>query len=260
MNSGPERAKMDPAAQDEINSRIVPEIVRRMVQAADPLRIILFGSAARGDTGPDSDLDFLVVILDGTAHGSAWDACYGATRGFRIPVDIVVATVSTLAADCDDPFLVYMPALAEGRELYRATVIPDPVPVPRRPRHLDWLEKGQDFCHMASLDLPGLGRFEVQCLDALRGAELALKAVCRFRGTLFPRHSDLAALMALLGRGGMKIPLSVEGARALSRYAKLEWAPTLGRPIRKREWKKAVRMAEAVVRWAKAQIASGETV
>ncbi|HSH59558.1 MAG TPA: nucleotidyltransferase domain-containing protein [Acidimicrobiales bacterium] len=28
----------------------------------DPLQVILFGSVARGDDGPDSDLDLLVVL------------------------------------------------------------------------------------------------------------------------------------------------------------------------------------------------------
>lgn len=37
------------------------EIVRRIVEAVAPEKIILFGSAARGDTGPHSDVDLLVI-------------------------------------------------------------------------------------------------------------------------------------------------------------------------------------------------------
>ena len=37
------------------------EIVRRIVEVAQPERIVLFGSAARGTPGPDSDVDLLVV-------------------------------------------------------------------------------------------------------------------------------------------------------------------------------------------------------
>ncbi|MGH8907307.1 MAG: nucleotidyltransferase domain-containing protein [Egibacteraceae bacterium] len=40
----------------------VPVAVADLVAAADPLRIVLFGSVARGDDGPDSDLDLLVVL------------------------------------------------------------------------------------------------------------------------------------------------------------------------------------------------------
>lgn len=41
-------------------SKILAEIVRRIVAAAHPLRIMLFGSAARGETGSNSDFDLLV--------------------------------------------------------------------------------------------------------------------------------------------------------------------------------------------------------
>jgi|SRR5580700_5507787 predicted nucleotidyltransferase len=42
----------------------IAEITRRLVDACRPVRVYLFGSAARGDDGPDSDLDFLVVVPD----------------------------------------------------------------------------------------------------------------------------------------------------------------------------------------------------
>ena len=40
---------------------VLDEVVQRIVAVADPEKIILFGSAARGELGPDSDLDLLVV-------------------------------------------------------------------------------------------------------------------------------------------------------------------------------------------------------
>lgn len=46
----------------DISSPIVREAVTRLAHAAPESRIILFGSAARGDMTPDSDLDFLVVL------------------------------------------------------------------------------------------------------------------------------------------------------------------------------------------------------
>jgi hypothetical protein len=42
----------------------IEEITRRLVEFYSPVRIYLFGSEARGDAGPDSDLDFLVVVPD----------------------------------------------------------------------------------------------------------------------------------------------------------------------------------------------------
>jgi predicted nucleotidyltransferase len=40
----------------------VPAIVADIVRGCDPLQVILFGSVARGDDGPDSDIDLLVVL------------------------------------------------------------------------------------------------------------------------------------------------------------------------------------------------------
>ena len=42
--------------QDTLNA-----IVTRIVDVADPEKIILFGSAARGEMGPHSDVDLLIV-------------------------------------------------------------------------------------------------------------------------------------------------------------------------------------------------------
>lgn len=40
----------------------IPDLVERLVARFDPLRIILFGSLAAGDEGPDSDVDLVVVV------------------------------------------------------------------------------------------------------------------------------------------------------------------------------------------------------
>lgn len=48
----------------EVEDPILREIVGRLVEALCPDRIYLFGSHARGDAGPDSDYDLLVVVSD----------------------------------------------------------------------------------------------------------------------------------------------------------------------------------------------------
>ena len=45
---------------------VIEEMTRRLVEFYRPVRIYLFGSQARGEAGPDSDLDFLVVVPDDT--------------------------------------------------------------------------------------------------------------------------------------------------------------------------------------------------
>jgi len=54
------------------DKKILAEIVERVVEAAQPDKIILFGSAARGELGPKSDID-LMVELDPASKVSLWD-------------------------------------------------------------------------------------------------------------------------------------------------------------------------------------------
>jgi predicted nucleotidyltransferase len=71
------------------------EIVRRLVPAYRPERIYLFGSMARGDAGPDSDYDLLVVVPDDAMPERRHsDLGYRALRGTGIAVDIMVWTRS----------------------------------------------------------------------------------------------------------------------------------------------------------------------
>lgn len=46
------------------NAILLQEILRRVVRVYQPKRIYLFGSEARGDAGPDSDLDLAVIVED----------------------------------------------------------------------------------------------------------------------------------------------------------------------------------------------------
>ena len=68
----------------------IAEITNRLVEFYRPIRIYLFGSVARGDDGPDSDLDFLVVVPDDApAHKLRPGAGRRAVRGTRFAKDII---------------------------------------------------------------------------------------------------------------------------------------------------------------------------
>jgi predicted nucleotidyltransferase len=103
-----------------VPKEILEALVRRIVAAVDPVRIILFGSAARQEMGPDSDLDILVVMPDGVHRRETAVVVYRSLRRFPYPKDIVVATVGDLALYGDAIGLIYRQALKEGKELYRA--------------------------------------------------------------------------------------------------------------------------------------------
>lgn len=99
----------------------VEELTQMIVQAAHPLRIILFGSAARGHMGINSDLDILVVMPDGAHRRRTTGNIYRALSGFGHPKDIVVVTEDDVRRFGDEPSLIIYPALKKGKELYRTT-------------------------------------------------------------------------------------------------------------------------------------------
>ena len=43
---------------------VPPELLKAVIEYFRPFRVIVFGSAARGDAGPDSDIDLLVILDD----------------------------------------------------------------------------------------------------------------------------------------------------------------------------------------------------
>ena len=112
------------------------DVVRRVVEAANPHKIILFGSAARGQMGPDSDLDLLVITETTDRYETAGDI-YAKLFGVGIAVDVLVATPEQVERHKDTPGLTYKRALEEGRPVYDAAA-PDPYApqLTRRPRRL----------------------------------------------------------------------------------------------------------------------------
>jgi predicted nucleotidyltransferase len=102
------------------DQRILDELVRRIAESVQPLRIVLFGSAARGELGPRSDLDVLVVMPDGVHRRSTAQTIYRNLSGLGVAKDIVVVTESDVREHGQNPSLVLYPALRHGKELYNA--------------------------------------------------------------------------------------------------------------------------------------------
>ena len=103
------------------DSQVLSELVESIVETAQPERIILFGSAARGDMGPDSDLDILVVVPDLTENCLAMaQEIYHRLRGLRYAKDILVVKDCDFQRHRDNPYLIYHTAATTGKELYRA--------------------------------------------------------------------------------------------------------------------------------------------
>lgn len=76
-----------------MSEELIEAAAKRLMDAAQsPLRVILFGSHARGEAGTDSDLDFLVIEREVADRLEETLRLRRALRALRLPVDVVVVT------------------------------------------------------------------------------------------------------------------------------------------------------------------------
>jgi predicted nucleotidyltransferase len=108
------------ARRKALSERTLQEIIRRVVEVAEPEKIILFGSAARGEMGPNSDVDLLVVKKGKFDHDRLVGDIYMNLHGVGQAVDVIVVTPEQVERYRDTHCLVIAPALQEGREVYHA--------------------------------------------------------------------------------------------------------------------------------------------
>lgn len=94
------------------------EIISRIVETAHPSRIILFGSFARGEMRPDSDIDLLVIKGGMFNYYHLLGDIYKSLRGVGQAVDVVLATPEQVEQYRNAHCLVIAPALKEGKEVY----------------------------------------------------------------------------------------------------------------------------------------------
>ncbi len=105
--------------QGAITQDVIQEAVAILVSEAQPLQVILFGSHARGDASPDSDVDFLVVEREIHDTVGEMNRLRDALRPLRIPVDVLVTTEAHLASSwADFPGTYLYDALHEGKVMY----------------------------------------------------------------------------------------------------------------------------------------------
>jgi len=98
----------------------LPEMVERIVERFDPLRIVLFGSHARGEAKRDSDVD-LLVVFDHVEWDKKRELMVDVRRALAdmpVPKDIVVTDLEEIARRGKLVGTVLHAALQEGKLLY----------------------------------------------------------------------------------------------------------------------------------------------
>jgi len=94
------------------------DVVETIVRTAQPDRIIMFGSRARGEEDPDSDLDLLVVMPVAGPKREARIRIGLALHAYAIPIDVLAATPDEVARLGGVPGSLVYPAVREGHVLY----------------------------------------------------------------------------------------------------------------------------------------------
>lgn len=85
------------AGLQDVDDEVYREIVRRVVALENPEKVIVFGSRARGDHRPDSDIDLLVIKESSEPRYKRARALYGALASIPVEIDIMVYTPQEIA-------------------------------------------------------------------------------------------------------------------------------------------------------------------
>lgn len=104
-----------------MTEQVLDEMVQAIVQEIDPDQIYLFGSRARGNARPDSDVDLLIIEKEPPSPGSRWEKLVqlsGLLARFRVPNDVLIYTRPEVECWRTSTNHVVARALREGKLLY----------------------------------------------------------------------------------------------------------------------------------------------
>jgi predicted nucleotidyltransferase len=103
-----------------ISENTIQQAVARLVAAANPSKVILFGSYARGDATEDSDLDLMVIEREVQNAGEEMIRLHKAVGNVGVGVDVLVYSDGEASRRSQVPGTLLYWAFREGKVLYDA--------------------------------------------------------------------------------------------------------------------------------------------
>jgi len=101
-----------------LTPKLVEQIINHIVATADPKKIILFGSRARGDLQSNSDIDLLVIADSVIPRHRRAASLYGALSKIQLSMDILVFTPKEVEEWSGVRQAFVTTAVREGKVLY----------------------------------------------------------------------------------------------------------------------------------------------
>lgn len=102
-----------------MDEKIVYSMTKRIKEKFNPEKIVVFGSWAKGEAGPNSDVDILVIMDCAREQKRQMQvAIRKELREFKVPKDVIVANPNDIKKHKDSWWTVYHPALKEGVVMY----------------------------------------------------------------------------------------------------------------------------------------------
>jgi HEPN domain-containing protein len=117
----------------------------------------------------------------------------------------------------------------------------------------EWLARARSALLYAGGAPAGVDREDI-AFQTQQAAEKAIKAVLIRHGVGFPLTHNLAVLVTLAQKAGREVPGEAARAPLLTRYAVQTRYPAAAPLLSDAEVRDALRIAEAVVRWAEGEI------
>ncbi len=222
----------------------VPEIVDRL-REFEPVKIILFGSRARGDAGEHSDFDLLVVMPQVDGRRELQLEMRRRLSDFPIAKDVWVTDPEEIARTGDKIGSFLHPVLREGRVIYG---------VDERDEHV-WLRYAEEDLEAADRITSGRGWApRIVCFLAQQAAEKALKAVLVANQIPLQFTHNLTLLRDLAPAGSRVHDVDVDLER-LSRWAIVSRYPGAEPDATDDEAREALTAAHALVEAAREDMA-----